>query len=162
MKSLFPGLVISSYACYRPAERVMGINEDAFRALGAGIAAFILLMVMRSQIAAVMERRREIGMLKAIGWPDKNVVRLLFAETLLQAAAGVAGGCLLALVAAQFLARAAALSGGALATQRRAADLGWNSGGYFVRLEGRPGKARRGVEANLNMSEPEDPPRPRL
>ena len=95
VKSLFPGLVISSYACYRPAEQVMGINEDAFCALGAGIAVFVLLLVMRSQIAAVMERRREIGMLKAIGWSDNNVVRLLFAETLLQAAAGVAVGCLL-------------------------------------------------------------------
>ncbi len=146
VKSRFPGLVISSYACYQPAERVMGINEDAFRALGAGIAAFILLMVMRSQIAVVMERRREIGMLKAIGWPDKNVVRLLFAETLLQAAAGVAGGCLLAVVTARFLATPAALSGGGLALSAGLPFLGGTVAAILSAWKAarvRPGEALR-------------------
>jgi len=115
VKSLFPGLVISSYACYQPAKQVMGINEDAFRALGAGITVFILFMVMHSQIAVVMERRREIGLLKVIGWSDKDVVQLLFAETLLQAAAGVVIGCLIVLVIAHLGAVATALSGGVIA-----------------------------------------------
>jgi putative ABC transport system permease protein len=146
VKSLFPGLVISSYACYRPAEQVMGINEDAFRALGAGIAAFILLLVMRSQIVVVMERRREIGMLKAIGWPDKNVVRLLFAETILQAAAGVAVGCLLAIVAARFIATGAALSGGALALSAGLPFLGGTAAAILSAWKAarvRPGDALR-------------------
>ena len=105
-------------------------------------------MVMRSQIAAVMERRREIGMLKAIGWPDEDVVRLLFAETLLQAALGVAGGCLLALVAARLVAGAAALSGGALATSAGLPILGGTVAAILSAWKAarvRPGEALRQI-----------------
>jgi putative ABC transport system permease protein len=101
VKQLHPGLVVSSYACYRPAAQVMGMNEGAAWLLTIILAVAAVALSLKSQLASVIERRREIGILKAIGWTDGSIVSQLLAESVLQAAAG---GVLGALVAVAILA----------------------------------------------------------
>lgn len=94
VKKLHPGLVVSSYACYRPASKVMGLNERALWLLTAAAMLCAVVWSMKSQFASVIERRREIGILKAIGWTDGNVVSLILAESVVQALLGGVAGCL--------------------------------------------------------------------
>jgi putative ABC transport system permease protein len=110
VRQLHPGLVVSSYACYRPAAQVMGMNEGATWLLTVILAVAAVALSLKSQLASVLERRREIGILKAIGWTDGNIVSQLLAESVLQAALGGLLGCALA-AAFLGLAPVGALSG---------------------------------------------------
>jgi putative ABC transport system permease protein len=98
VKGLLPGLLVSSYACYKPAAAVMGINERALGVLAAVICIGALALAMKTQLASVIERRHDIAVLKAIGWSDGNVVAQILTESLLVAAAGGLLGCLAAVV----------------------------------------------------------------
>jgi putative ABC transport system permease protein len=105
MKNLLPGdyLVASSYACYRPAAKVMGINEDAAWLLTIIIGICAVILALKSQLSSVLERRRDIGILKAIGWTDGNVVSQILAESVLQAMIGGILGCLVAVAILLFV-----------------------------------------------------------
>jgi putative ABC transport system permease protein len=87
---------VLSYNCYVPARNAVRILSMA-----AWIAAFVLglagiLFAARLQYASVVARAREIGILKAIGWPDAFVTRQLLLESLFHALAGAVLGGLLA------------------------------------------------------------------
>ena len=96
VKALVAGMVVSSYACYRPAAKVMGINAGGAWVLTLIVAVFAVILALKSQLSSVIERRREIAILKAIGWTDGNVMRQILAESVLQAVLGGVLGCLLA------------------------------------------------------------------
>jgi len=96
VKELRPGLVVSSYACYKPASKVMGMNEGAVWLLTIMIGICAVILALKSQLSSVIERRRDIGILKAIGWTDRNVVSQILAESILQAMTGGILGCLTA------------------------------------------------------------------
>jgi len=96
VKELRPGLVVSSYACYKPALEVMGMNEGTVWLLTIIISICAVILALKSQLTSVIERRRDIGILKAIGWTDGNVVLQILAESILQALAGGILGCLTA------------------------------------------------------------------
>lgn len=71
---------------------------DAFVGAIAVVAlAGTVLVVANTLLMAVTERRREIGILMAIGWAPWRVLRLLLAESLLLCAAGAALGNVLGL-----------------------------------------------------------------
>jgi putative ABC transport system permease protein len=95
MKNLLPGLIFSSYACYKPASKVMGINESAVYLLVIIIGIFTIMLSIKSQLSSVIERRRDIGILKAIGWTDGDVVLQILTESLIQALLGGIIGCLI-------------------------------------------------------------------
>jgi hypothetical protein len=101
LMALDPGLVVSGYACFRPAVRVMGMNETAMRMLVVLVALGVVLFAAKSQLASVVERRGDIGVLKAIGWSSRQVVTLLLAESVIQ---GLVGGLLGGIAAAVGLA----------------------------------------------------------
>jgi len=46
------------------------------------------LLIMKTMIANLVERSHEIGILKAVGWTQKEIQRQLTAETFIQALAG--------------------------------------------------------------------------
>jgi len=103
VKKLLPGLVISSYACYKPASKVMGMNEGAAWLLTIIIGICAVILALKSQLSSVLERRRDIGILKAIGWTDGNVVSQILAESILQAMIGGILGCLAAIAILLFV-----------------------------------------------------------
>ena len=110
VKGLLAGLLVSSYACYKPAAAVMGINEKAVVLLAVMAGVCALVVAMKTQWASVIERRHDIAILKAIGWTDGSVVRQILTESLLVAVVGGLIGCLVA-VALLVLAPLDALSG---------------------------------------------------
>jgi putative ABC transport system permease protein len=102
IRELFPSLVFSGYACYKPAAQVMGLTENAVWLLTVVIAIATVILSLKSQYSSVLERRREIGILKSIGWSDRNVVSQIVCESVLQAAAGGILGCCAAAVLMRF------------------------------------------------------------
>jgi putative ABC transport system permease protein len=99
VKSLYPDLVISSYACYKPAAQARAINTTAIALLVVAIGVFAVLLAMVSQLAVLVERRRELGILKTLGFSNGRIMGQIVLESALQAALGalVAGLCVLLL-----------------------------------------------------------------
>lgn len=73
---------------------------------GSFTLAISALSMATALTAAVSERRREIGLLKALGASDVEVMRLLAGELIAVVALGLAAGSLLGLGLAAFLSRA--------------------------------------------------------
>jgi putative ABC transport system permease protein len=53
------------------------------------LLACVTLFALKSQFGSVVERTKDIGILKAIGWADFDITKQIFFEALLQ---GLAGG----------------------------------------------------------------------
>ncbi|MGO8751155.1 MAG: ABC transporter permease, partial [Thermoguttaceae bacterium] len=109
LTALDPRLVVSGGACFRRAARVMGMNETAIRILVALVGLGVILLAAKSQLVSVVERRGDIGVLKAIGWSGRQVVTLLLAESVIQ---GLIGGVLGGFAAAVGLAMSSAAQPG--------------------------------------------------
>ena len=104
MEAKFPGLDAKPI---RKVSHSDGRILDKIKGLMAIIAVIILtvttLCVMTTLIAIVSERTREIGLMKAIGADDRDIVRQFLAETLTIGLAGVAAGMVVGFVLAQVL-----------------------------------------------------------
>jgi len=86
---------IAGYQCGMKAREVISLTEN-----GAWITSTILLIAvtlfsLKSQFRSVIERTREIGILKAIGWTDIDVTKQIFLESLLQALLGGVTGLII-------------------------------------------------------------------
>jgi ABC-type antimicrobial peptide transport system permease subunit len=57
------------------------------------VIIFALLFIVKSSTSAVNERIREIGIMKAIGWKDKDVKKLITTENAIQGVIGGIIGC---------------------------------------------------------------------
>ena len=57
------------------------------------VIIFSLLFIVKSSVSAVNERIRELGIIKAIGWKDKEVKRLITTENAIQGVIGGIIGC---------------------------------------------------------------------
>lgn len=87
--------VVTSYACYQPASKVMGINKETIRILILGLALCVVLLSMKSQYTSVIERRYNIGILKSIGWTDGTIILQIVMECMIQAILGGIMGCII-------------------------------------------------------------------
>jgi putative ABC transport system permease protein len=88
VKSLYPDLVISSYACYRPAAQARAINTTAITLLVMAIGVFTVLLAMASQLSVLVERRRELSILKTLGFSNGRIMGQIVLESVVQAAVG--------------------------------------------------------------------------
>ncbi len=93
-------LAISSYNCFQPASDVMGIMENAGTVLSVIIFIFLIIYSAKNQLTALMERYREIGILKSLGWKDSSLSFQIVASSLLQSLAGSIIGILFGLIVA--------------------------------------------------------------
>ena len=84
-----------SFNCYAPARDAVAATNTTAWVIAAVIALFVTLFAAKSQWASVVERKRDIGILKALGWPSGWVTRQILAESILQALAGGVLGCLI-------------------------------------------------------------------
>lgn len=107
MEAKFPGLDAKPI---RKVSHSDGKILDKIKGLMAIIAVIILtvttLCVMTTLIAIVSERTREIGLMKAIGADDRDIVRQFLSETLTIGLAGVGAGLVLGFLLAQLLGQA--------------------------------------------------------
>jgi putative ABC transport system permease protein len=82
-----PGAVVG-YQCGLVAREVVSINEVSAWTISAVLLISVVLFSLKSQFGTVVERTKEIGILKAIGWTNGDITKQILLESLLQAVAG--------------------------------------------------------------------------
>ena len=95
MKKEMNYLSVSSYNCYEPASGVMAIIEKTSGLLSVLVFLFLIVFSAKTQLTSLMERSREIGILKSLGWSDFRLSRQILLASLVHALIGVTIGCLL-------------------------------------------------------------------
>lgn len=80
------------------AVSVIQISEETAWNISIVLAVITVLFMVKSQLGNVAERTKEIGILKAIGWSNSDVVNQVVSESLIQATIGGILGCVLGYV----------------------------------------------------------------
>jgi ABC-type antimicrobial peptide transport system permease subunit len=80
---------LAGYGCYVPARNVVSITEENAWVISLILVVSVTLFTLRSQFGAVVERTKEIGVLKAIGWADSDIMKQILGESVFQ---GLVGG----------------------------------------------------------------------
>ena len=83
-----PGAIVG-YQCGYAARKVVNITEDSAWIISIVILISVTLFSIKSQFGSVVERTRDIGVLKALGWTDFDITKQVCLESLLQ---GIIGG----------------------------------------------------------------------
>jgi putative ABC transport system permease protein len=91
-------LSVSSYNCYQPATEVMGIMEGTSALITFLVFLFLLIFSAKTQLTNLIERYREIGILKSLGWSDSKLSLQILAGSALQSVTGSIIGITLGLV----------------------------------------------------------------
>ncbi len=91
-------LSVSSYNCYEPASKVMTIVEKTSGLLTVLVFCFLIIFSTKTQLTSLIERSREIGILKSLGWSDFTLSRQILLTSLIQSFIGVIIGCSLGLL----------------------------------------------------------------
>ncbi|NQT87764.1 FtsX-like permease family protein [bacterium] len=99
LRNQLTNAAVVSFNCYGPARDAVAVTNATAWLIAAVIALFVALLAGNSQWTSVVERRRDIGVLKALGWPSGWVTRQILAESILQAMAGGVLGCAIGLLA---------------------------------------------------------------
>jgi putative ABC transport system permease protein len=96
-------LSLSSYNCYQPASDVMSIMEGSSAVLSALIFIFLIIFSAKTQFTSLMERFREIGILRSLGWSKKRLSKQILLISVIQALIGATIGVLIGLLIIQLL-----------------------------------------------------------
>ncbi|MBS7628282.1 ABC transporter permease, partial [Candidatus Bathyarchaeota archaeon] len=89
---LWPGsTVITASDIASVTTGILNIGEQTAWNISIALAAVAILFGFKSQLSALVERTREIGLLKAVGWSKQDIMRLIIIESLIQ---GLIGGLL--------------------------------------------------------------------
>jgi putative ABC transport system permease protein len=91
-------LAVSSYNCYQPASEVMNIMEGTSAILTILIVFFLIIFSAKTQLTSLMERFREVGILKSLGWSNFRLSRQILLISLFQSLAGAVIGVLSGIV----------------------------------------------------------------
>jgi ABC-type antimicrobial peptide transport system permease subunit len=91
-------LAISSYNCYQPASEVMTITYGTSALLTILIFIFLIIFSVKTQLTSLMERFREIGILKSLGWPNSRLSLQILFISLIQSFIGASLGILFGLL----------------------------------------------------------------
>ncbi len=92
VQGLVPGAkVLSDSNVDASTSQLASITQSTLLAISMIVLTLVLILVAKTALASVAERVSEIGILKATGWRDWDVSRLLTAEALY---AGVIGGAI--------------------------------------------------------------------
>ena len=88
LKNQMSYLSVSSYNCYQPAAEVMEIMHRTSTVLLAVVFLFLILFSSKTQFTGLMERYREIGILKSFGWSDAKLSAQMLSGSVIQSLAG--------------------------------------------------------------------------
>ena len=80
---------LSGYQCDVEARKIIPVTETSAWVTSIVLFASVTLFSLKSQFGSVVERTKDIGILKAIGWADSDITKQIFIESFLQ---GLAGG----------------------------------------------------------------------
>jgi ABC-type antimicrobial peptide transport system permease subunit len=87
-------LSLSSYNCYQPASDVMAIMDRTSALLTGLIFIFLIIFSAKTQFTSLMERFREIGILKSLGWSNSRLSMQILSVSVIQALIGASIGVL--------------------------------------------------------------------
>jgi putative ABC transport system permease protein len=96
-------LSLSSYNCYQPASDVMAIMDGTSALLSALIFIFLIIFSAKTQFTSLMERFREIGILKSLGWSNSKLSMQILFISVIQAIIGASIGILIGLLLMQLM-----------------------------------------------------------
>lgn len=82
---------------------VIQIGEETAWNISIALTVIAIVFVVKSQLGNVSERTREIGILKAIGWSNRNVVNQIVTESMIQGIIGGLLGCILGYIFASYV-----------------------------------------------------------
>lgn len=86
---------IVGYGCDVQARNIIPITEESAWIISTILVASVILFSLKTQLGSVVERSKEIGILKAIGWADSDITIQLMLESVLQGlAGGIIGACI--------------------------------------------------------------------
>jgi ABC-type antimicrobial peptide transport system permease subunit len=92
-------LSVSSYNCYQPAGEVIDKMEETSAILTILIFFFLIIFSAKTQLTSLMERFREVGILKSLGWSNARlsgqILLISLFQSLIGAAIGIVSGLLL-------------------------------------------------------------------
>jgi len=88
------------YGCGVLARNLVSITEENAWVISLILVASVTLFALKSQLGSVVERTTEIGILKAIGWGDSDIVKQILIESVLQGFTGGLIGCCIGYVIA--------------------------------------------------------------
>lgn len=103
IRNMMYKFAVSSYNCYEPAYKVMAIIDKSSVALTILIFIFLIIFSAKTQLTALIERFREIGILKSLGWSDFDLSTQIFLVSFIQSIIGVTLGLILGLGVIQIL-----------------------------------------------------------
>ncbi|MHC5035995.1 MAG: ABC transporter permease [Planctomycetota bacterium] len=94
IQTLAPGIEAKTkYDWHEDFNKVLGSLDAFFTAQSAYIAILGMIIVLLTMTMSVMERTREFGILKAVGWTRKDVMFLVILESVLLGATAGFLGC---------------------------------------------------------------------
>lgn len=111
IEALGPGLSVLA-----TSEFVASINQIRVARAMAWITSTVAMIlggigVLNTMAMSVFERTREFGLLRALGWPRRRVVRTIFVESALLALAGAVLGSALGVIMPKLLGQVRTMSG---------------------------------------------------
>ncbi|EKD83527.1 MAG: hypothetical protein ACD_39C00618G0003, partial [uncultured bacterium] len=102
VEQLMPDGMINTFNCSGPAIEVMGISAKTLRLLTIIVFCIVLVFAANSQWASVVERQRDIAILRALGWKNGSILLQVVVEALLLAAIGTVTGIFFGYAVARF------------------------------------------------------------
>ena len=96
-------LSVSSYNCFQPASDVMNIMKGTSALISLVVFIFLIMFSAKTQSTNLMERYREMGILKSLGWSDTRLSFQILTLSLFQALAGSLMGIGFGIAAVQIL-----------------------------------------------------------
>jgi len=92
------GTRVSSWRELRPSiASMLDASEAAMQVMGVIVYLAVGIVILNAMLMAVFERVRELGVLKAIGYPPGRVLLLVLLETAIQTGVAIVLGVLLAI-----------------------------------------------------------------
>ncbi len=103
LKNEMDYLTISSYNCYEPASKVMTMINRSSTVLSIMIFIFLIVFSAKTQVTSLMERSREIGILKSLGWSNSRLSNQILGASLIQSIIGAIIGSILGVLTILFM-----------------------------------------------------------
>ena len=119
------GQVIGSYSIYTPTSfesqisSVFKLSDQLTLILSLIVPIGAILIIANSSGHTLLERRREFGIMKAVGFRNRDIQRVVFSETLLQMLIGYVAGLIISFIGIAILARTTV-----------SVNVPWEVGGY--------------------------------
>ncbi len=89
---------ISSFGCSQPGLSAMGIHKNTAWIISSIVILCMFLLVMKIQYSSVIQRRFDLGVLKAIGWSNQNIFLQVMTESVFCSLAGAIVGIITAII----------------------------------------------------------------